>query len=242
MFTRSQAKIYKQQQQQQAQQQQAQQQQAQQQQQQQAQQQQAQHQQAQQKVKQTSDIIKNHLNVLNHHSCLCTSVRIGKINELYDYMLKDETKQTLLLPRFSSFRVSLLKKTNELMTELLVKLQKEKSVERQTTNLELFDNLNAMTRFLQEQVQKQQQQEQYHQQQQQEHEQQQQQQQHEQQQQQQEHEQQQQQQEHEQQQQQQEQEQQQQQPCPPASARSPRKKVSTQVLLRRSARLMAKYA
>ena len=46
------------------------------------------------------------------------------------------------------------------MTQLLVQIQKEKSVERQTTNLELCDNLDAMTRFLQEQVQKQQQQQQ----------------------------------------------------------------------------------
>ena len=203
MFTRSQVKIYQQaQQHEQAQQQQK------------AQQQKAQ----QQKVQQTKDFIQNHLNVLHKSSLLCTSDRIVKINELYNELLSAETKQTLLLPPFSSFRVSLLKKTNELMTQLLVQIQKEKSVERQTTNLELCDNLDAMTRFLQEQVQKQQQQqqqqEQYHQQQQQEHEQQ----------------------------QQEQQEQQQEQPRPPASARSPRKKVSTQVLLRRSARLMAKYA
>ena len=221
MFTRSQVKIYQQQQQQA-------QQQAQQHEQQQKVQQQAQQ---QQKVQQTKDFIQNHLNVLHKSSLLCTSDRIVKINELYNELLSVETKQTLLLPPFSSFRVSLLKKTNELMTQLLVQIQKEKSVERQTTNLELCDNLDAMTRFLQEQVQKQQQQqqqqEQYHQQQQQEHEQQQQEQQ---------------QQQQEQEQQQEQQEQQQPQPRPPASARSPRKKVSTQVLLRRSARLMAKYA
>jgi hypothetical protein len=152
----------------------------------------------QQKVDQTRDLIKQHLDGLA--SYLCTSVRISKINELYDYMLTDATKQTLLLPPFSSFRMSLLKKTNEMMTELLVQIQKEKSVERQTTNLDLFDKLNAMTRFLQEKQQKEQEKQE-----------------------------------------QQEQEQQKQ-PRPPASARSPKKKVSTQVLLRRSARLMAKYA
>jgi hypothetical protein len=86
-----------------------------------------------------------------------------------------------------------------LKTELLVHIQKEKSVERQTKNLELLDNLITMNCFLQEKQQEQEQQKQ-------------------------------------------EQEQQQKQPRPPASARSPRKKVSTQVLLRRSARLMAKYA
>jgi len=156
MFTRSQAKIYQQKQQQ------------------------------EQKVKQMSDIIKNHLNVINN-GCLCTGNRIEKINNLYEYMLTDETKQNLLLPRFPNFRVSLIKKTNELKTDILVKIQKEKSTKRQAKNLELLDNLNAMNCFLQEH-------------------------------------------------------QQQQEPLPPASAYSPRKKVSTQVLLRRSARLMAKYA
>jgi len=150
----------------------------------------------QEKVDKTINIIKQHLKVLETTTSCCSKNRIETINELYEYMLTDATKQTLLLPPFSSFRLCFLKKTNELKTELWMQIQKEKSVERQTKNLELLDNLIAMNCFLQEHQRQQQEQER----------------------------------------------QQQQQPRPPASARSPRKKVSTQVLLRRSARLMAKYA
>jgi hypothetical protein len=153
----------------------------------------------QEKVDKTINIIKQHLKVLETTTSCCSKNRIETINELYEYMLTDETKQTLLLPPFSSFRLCFIKKTNELKTELLVHIQKEKSVERQTKNLELLDNLIAMNCFLQEKQQEQEQQKQ-------------------------------------------KQQEQQKQPRPPASARSPRKKVSTQVLLRRSARLMAKYA
>ena len=159
----------------------------------------------QEKVDKTINIIKQHLKVLETTTSCCSKNRIETINELYEYMLTDETKQTLLLPPFSSFRLCFLKKTNELKTELWMQIQKEKSVERQTKNLELLDNLIAMNCFLQEHQRQQQEQQA-------------------------------------QEQQKQEQQEQQKQPRPPASARSPRKKVSTQVLLRRSARLMAKYA
>ena len=84
----------------------------------------------------------------NITGCRCSNCKIGKINELYVYMLTNKTKQTLLLPIFSTFRVSVLKKTHEFSDELLILDDNKKEKGCKSYRMELLESLNQMKSFL----------------------------------------------------------------------------------------------
>ena len=126
--------------------------------------------------------IKYHLASIDDTSeCRCADCKIGKINKMYEYMLLDKTKGTLLLPMFDRFRVTTMTKTRELKTDVLDRIKKGEGKVCITCRTELLERLDEMSSFLEGEQQY-------------------------------------------------------------TSSKSPTKKVSKQVVLRRSARLMAKYA
>ena len=79
--------------------------------------------------------------------------KIKLINELYAYMLTNETKQNLFVPSFakmSRFLTILLNRTQHLKCELLNIIKKEMIQEYRDKQNELLSKLNDLDEYLQE--------------------------------------------------------------------------------------------
>jgi hypothetical protein len=79
--------------------------------------------------------------------------KIRKIDELYEYMLSDEIKQDFfvsLFASYSTFILSVFTKTKELKDELVKVIKVEKIKEHLKEQKELMKKLNKMKKYLEE--------------------------------------------------------------------------------------------
>ena len=61
--------------------------------------------------------LKTYLDNLNADAFCCRNCKVKHMNRMYEYMLSAETKNIILRPRFASFRVALMTKSDELRME-----------------------------------------------------------------------------------------------------------------------------
>jgi chemotaxis regulatin CheY-phosphate phosphatase CheZ len=107
------------------------------------------------------DRIKQYINDTENIDCSdcclfrCNRIqnKIRKIDELYEYMLSDEIKQDFFVSLFASyskFILSVFTKTKELKDELVKVIKVEKIQEHLKEQKELMKKLNKMKKYLEE--------------------------------------------------------------------------------------------
>ena len=115
-------------------------------------------QQQQEELLKAVECIKSYMNDIdniktNHSIWNYQMAKIKLINELYAYMLTNETKQNLFVPSFakmSRFLTILLNRTQHLKCELLNIIKKEMIQEYRDKQNELLSKLNDLDEYLQE--------------------------------------------------------------------------------------------
>ena len=115
-------------------------------------------QQQQEELLKAVECIKSYMNDIenistNHSIWNYQMAKIKLINELYAYMLTNETKQNLFVPLFakmSRFLTILLNTTQHLKCELLNIIKKEMIQEYRDKQNELLSKLNDLDEYLQE--------------------------------------------------------------------------------------------